>query len=86
MTTATMDLTTIQSDKLIDARASACPGPLLEAKKGIGAVKVGQVLEIWAGSDDTRMNLSRWCKKTGNEFLGYVDEGAYDRLFILRKK
>ena len=86
MTTATMDLTDIQSDKLIDARASACPGPLLEAKKGIGAVKVGQVLEIWAGSDDTRTNLSRWCKKTGNEFLGYVDEGAYDRLFILRKK
>ncbi len=86
MTTADMDLTTIQSDKIIDARASACPGPLLEAKKGIGAVKVGEVLEIWSGSQVTRKNLGRWCKKTGNEFLGFVDEGAYDRLFILRKK
>jgi TusA-related sulfurtransferase len=86
MTTATMDLTTIQAAKVVDARGSACPGPLLEAKKGIGAVKVGEVLEIWSGSQDTRINLSRWCKKTKNEFLGFVDEGAYDRLFILRKK
>jgi tRNA 2-thiouridine synthesizing protein A len=86
MTTAVMDLENIQAAKVIDARSSACPGPLLEAKKGIGAVKVGQVLEIWSGSQDTRMNLTRWCKKTGNEFLGFVDEGAYDRLFILRKK
>lgn len=86
MTTETMDLASIQSTKVIDARASACPGPLLEAKKGIGAVKVGEVLEIWSGSKDTRNNLARWCKKTGNEFLGFIDEGAYDRLFILRKK
>jgi TusA-related sulfurtransferase len=86
MTTAAMDLENTQSAKMIDARSSACPGPLLEAKKGIGAVKVGEVLEIWSGSQDTRMNLTRWCKKTGNEFLGFVDEGAYDRLFILRKK
>jgi len=86
MTTATTDLASIKSAKLVDARSSACPGPLLEAKKGIGGVPVGGVLEIWSGSQDTRMNLSRWCQKTGNEFLGFVDEGAYDRLFILRKK
>ncbi|MCA9952890.1 MAG: sulfurtransferase TusA family protein, partial [Anaerolineales bacterium] len=49
MTVATMDLTAIQAAKVIDARGSACPGPLLEAKKGIGAVKPGEVLEIWSG-------------------------------------
>ncbi|MEA3336653.1 MAG: sulfurtransferase TusA family protein [Chloroflexota bacterium] len=86
MTSGVEDLASIQSAKVVDARSSACPGPLLEAKKGIGGVNVGEVLEIWSGSQDTRNNLSRWCKKTGNEFLGFVDEGAYDRLFILRQK
>jgi TusA-related sulfurtransferase len=78
------NLADMQSAVVVDARASACPGPLLEAKKGIGKVPVGQVLEIWSGSEDTRGNLSRWCKKTGHDYLGFVSEGAYDRLFIRR--
>jgi TusA-related sulfurtransferase len=41
-----VDLSTIEAAKVVDARAMACPGPLLEAKKSIGAIKVGEVLEI----------------------------------------
>lgn len=80
------DLGSIESASVVDARGSACPGPLLEAKKGIGGVPVGQVLEVWSGSQDTCDNLSRWCKKTGNEYLGHVDEGAYVRVFVRRQK
>ena len=45
----TTDLNTIQAAKIADARGVACPGPLLEAKKAIGSVKVGEVVEIWSG-------------------------------------
>ena len=31
-----VDLTAIKAAKVVDARGSACPGPMLEAKKGIG--------------------------------------------------
>lgn len=86
MTTATNDISKIQASKIVDARSSACPGPLLEAKKGIGGVKVGEVLEIWAGSPDTKTNISRWCGKVGHEFLGVTVADAYERIFILRKK
>ena len=86
MTATAEDLANVKAAKTVDSRGCACPGPLLEAKKSIGSIKVGEVLEIWSGSQDTRTNLSRWCKKTGNEFMGYIDEGAYDRLFIRRQK
>ncbi|MFN2216532.1 MAG: sulfurtransferase TusA family protein [Anaerolineales bacterium] len=82
----TVDINTIQAAKVVDARAMACPGPLLEAKKSIGAVKVGEILEIWSGSPETRVNLDRWCKKLGHEYLGVIDEGGYDRLFVKRLK
>ena len=82
----TEDLSTIQAAKVVDARAMSCPGPLLEAKKSIGAVKVDEILEIWSGGQDTRVNLDRWCKKLGHDFLGYIDEGGYDRLFVKRLK
>lgn len=86
MTTPTMDLDNLQAAKVVDARSSACPGPLLEAKKGIGGVKVGEVLEIWAGSPDTKTNISRWCGKVGHEYMGVLASDAYERIFILRKK
>ena len=86
MTTATLDLTHLQPAKVVDARSSACPGPLLEAKKGIGGIKVGEVLEIWAADPETNVNISQWCGKVGHEFLGVLVADAYNRIFILRKK
>ncbi len=87
MSIATVDLNTIQATKVVDARGSACPGPLLEAKKGIGAIKVGEVLEIWSGDERTKQDIPRWSKKVGHEFLGHlIAEGGYDRIFIKRSK
>ena len=82
----TLDLTSISAAKVVDARAMSCPGPLLEAKKDIGSVKVGEVLEIWSGEPNTKADLPRWCEKVGHEYLGAVPGDGYDRLFVLRKK
>ena len=80
------DLNTIEAAKVVDARGSACPGPLLEAKKGIGAVKVNEVLEIWSGDAGTKEDIPRWAAKVGHEFLGTLDADGYDRIFLRRSK
>jgi tRNA 2-thiouridine synthesizing protein A len=81
------DLSTLEAAKVVDARGSACPGPLLEAKKGIGAIKVGEVLEIWSGDARTKEDIPRWSQKVGHEFLGSLTaEGGYDRIFVKRAK
>ena len=82
----TVELTTIQATKVVDARGSACPGPLLEAKKGIGAIKVGEVLEIWSGDPNTKIDVPKWSAKVGHEYLGAVPADGYDRIFIKRLK
>jgi TusA-related sulfurtransferase len=81
-----MDLNSIKPAKVVDARSMACPGPLLEAKKGIAAVKVGEVLEIQSGDKGSREDIPAWCQKTGHEFLGFVERDGYDSLYVLRKK
>ncbi|MGB9618641.1 MAG: sulfurtransferase TusA family protein [Desulfomonilaceae bacterium] len=83
---ATVDLTTIKPVKVIDARGSACPGPLLEAKKGIGQVKVGEIPEIRSSDPGTRNDIPAWAKKVGHEYLGVLEAEGYDRLFVTRKK
>jgi TusA-related sulfurtransferase len=87
MSTTIADLSDIQAAKVVDARGSACPGPLLEAKKGIGTIKVGEVLEIWSGDPRTKDDIPKWSKKVGHEYMGSLTaEGGYDRIFIKRSK
>ncbi len=81
-----IDLTTVQAAKIVDARAMSCPGPLLEAKKSIIGVKIGETLEIWSGDANTKQDMPRWCEKVGHEFLGVLPGDGYERLFIKRLK
>ena len=76
----------VQAAKVVDARGSACPGPLLEAKKGIGAVKVSEILEIWSGDERTKDDIPRWAAKVGQEYLGSLVAEGYDRIFLRRLK
>lgn len=76
----------VQAAKVVDARAMACPGPLLEAKKGIGEVQVGEVLEIWSADANTKNDMPRWCEKVGHEYVGATQADGYDRIFVRRAK
>ncbi|MCD6351734.1 MAG: sulfurtransferase TusA family protein [Armatimonadetes bacterium] len=80
------DLSQIQADKVVDARGSSCPGPLLEAKKGIGGVPVGGILEIWSSDPGTKNDIPAWCGKVGHEYLGALEAEGYSRLFVRRGK
>jgi TusA-related sulfurtransferase len=81
-----VDLSTLKAAATVDARGSACPGPLLEAKKGIGKVKVGEVIEILSGDPGTRNDIPAWAGKVGHEFLGVASAEGYDKLYVRRKK
>ena len=83
---STIDLSAIQVASTVDARGSACPGPLLEAKKGIGKVKVGEILEIYSNDAGTRSDVPAWAKKVGHEYLGVAEADGYDKHFVRRKK
>jgi len=72
--------------KVVDARGAACPGPLLEAKKAMASVAVGEVLELWSSDSQTRNDVSAWAGKVGHEFLGVESVDGYDRVFVRRMK
>ncbi len=81
-----MDLNAIEPDHTADARGSACPGPILEAKKGIGKVPMNGTLEVLSNDPKTKQDLPMWAKKVGHEYLGTIEAEGYDRLFIRRQK
>ena len=80
------DLSKLEVTTVVDARGSACPGPLLEAKKAIGTVSVGQTIEILSGDPSTKADLPRWAAKVGHKYLGALAGEGFDRIFISRGK
>jgi tRNA 2-thiouridine synthesizing protein A len=79
-------LASLEAAKVADARGSACPGPLLEAKKSIGGVPVGQVLEILTTDPQTKSDIGAWCAKVGHAFLGTASAAGYERVFVRRAR
>lgn len=80
------DLLGIQSDKVVDARGSACPGPLLEAKKAMNTVQIGQTIEIWSSDPATKTDVEAWSGKVGHTYLGTVAGEGYERTYVVRQK
>ena len=79
-----VDLVTLVPAGRADARGVGCPGPLLEAKKAMSGVPVGEVLELWSSDPDSKKDVAAWANKVGHVVLGVVPEAGYDRIFIRR--
>lgn len=81
----TEELLAVSVAKSVDARGTACPGPLLEAKKAIGAVPVGGVMEILSADEGTKVDIPKWCGKQGHEYLGVLEENGYFKVYMKKK-
>ena len=80
MTTA--EIMTMTVTKTVDARGTACPGPLLEAKKAIGTINSGEIMEILSADEGTKRDIPKWANKKGHEYLGTVEESGYFKIYL----
>ena len=81
----TEELENVTVTKTVDARGTACPGPLLEAKKAIGIISAGDVMEVLSADEGTKVDIPKWCNKKGHEYLGTLEESGFFKI-LLRKK
>jgi len=81
-----VDLSQLHGQKVVDARGTSCPGPILFAKKGMAEVKVGEIMEVLATDSGTQKDLPAWANKVGHEYLGFVEGPGYWKLFVKRTK
>jgi tRNA 2-thiouridine synthesizing protein A len=86
MTIDTIDLKTLNLAKTVDARGTACPGPLLEAKRAMASVPVSGILEVLSSDEGSNEDIPLWAKKIGHEYLGNIEEAGFWRVFVKRGK
>jgi tRNA 2-thiouridine synthesizing protein A len=78
----TEELLQLEIAKSVDSRGTACPGPLLAAKKAIGEVPAGGVMEILSSDEGTKKDIPKWATKKGHEYLGTIEDSGFFRIFM----
>lgn len=70
--------------KLIDARGTFCPGPLMELIAGIKQGDVGDEFEVLSSDEGSAKDIPEWINKVGHELLeSFEGDGVWH--IIIRK-
>ena len=72
------------SVQLVDARGLSCPLPIIRAKRALGTLAVGDVLEVWATDQGSVADFTAWCRATGHDLLEHRVDGDVYRFWLRR--
>jgi len=72
--------------KVIDARGSFCPGPLMELIGWMKLAQVGDELELLSTDKGSAADVPEWIKKVGHELLGSREEGGVWHITVKKTK
>lgn len=72
--------------KVIDARGSFCPGPLMELIGWIKLAAVGDELELLSSDKGSADDVPEWVKKVGHELVGIREEAGVWHITVKKAK
>jgi TusA-related sulfurtransferase len=72
--------------KLIDARGSFCPGPLMELIAGMKLAQVGEELELLSTDKGSANDVPEWIRKVGHELLDNREEAGVWHITVKKVK
>lgn len=76
----------VQADKMVDARGSFCPGPLMELIKTVKTAPVGSVIEVLSNDQGSAKDIPQWVNKVGHELVYSEDMGDHWKIAVRKVK
>lgn len=71
---------------VLDMRGATCPGPVIEAKKLLNAMRAGEVLQLVGDCPGIRADVRSWVKATGLELADARESAPGEYVFHIRKR
>ena len=73
---------TASAPRLIDARGSFCPGPLMELIRAIREAQVGDVLTVRSSDKGSKTDIPKWVEKAGHRLVSVEAFEGYDEITV----
>ena len=68
--------------RIVDARGSFCPGPLMELIRAIRESQPGQVIAVYSSDSGSRIDIPKWVEKANHRLLGVETRDGYDEIVV----
>lgn len=72
--------------KIIDARGTYCPGPLMELIAGMKQAQVGDELEVLSTDEGSAADIPEWINKVGHEMVDTTQDGDVWHVVVRKTK
>jgi TusA-related sulfurtransferase len=76
----------MEENKVIDARNTFCPGPLMELITYMRHAQVGDTLELLSTDRGSTVDVPAWVSKVGHEMIGTEKIGDVWHLRVRKTK
>ncbi|HEY8439017.1 MAG TPA: sulfurtransferase TusA family protein [Candidatus Limnocylindrales bacterium] len=68
--------------RIIDARGSFCPGPLMELIRAIREEPAGAELVVYSSDSGSRIDIPKWVEKAGHRLVGIAARDGFDEIVV----
>ena len=72
----------MSATRVIDARGSFCPGPLMELIRGIRESEPGALLAVYSSDSGSRTDIPKWVEKAGHRLVEVTSREGYDEIVV----
>lgn len=69
-------------NRVIDARGSFCPGPLMELIRAIRESEVGTIISVRSSDRGSRIDIPKWVEKAGHRLVGVSPAEGFDEIVV----
>jgi tRNA 2-thiouridine synthesizing protein A len=75
-------LTAPAAARIVDARGSFCPGPLMELIRAIRESQPGQVIAVYSSDTGSKNDIPKWVEKAGHRLVEIARRDGYDEIIV----
>ena len=68
--------------RLVDARGSFCPGPLMELIRAIREGQVGDIIAVYSSDKGSKVDIPKWVEKAGHRLVSLETREGYDEIVV----
>jgi tRNA 2-thiouridine synthesizing protein A len=72
--------------RVVDARGSFCPGPLMELIRAIREGQIGDIIAVYSSDTGSKTDIPKWIDKAGHRLVALETRDGFDEIIVEKRR